>query len=191
MIGEFSDFARMPSPALDRHDVADIVRRAVVLQRSANPGITYNLDLPVDKVELLCDDRQVGQALTNLLQNAADAIAGKSKDGPDSAGHITVEVGHDRGNDEGQIVIAVTDDGVGLPKDIDRDITDPYVTTRTQGTGLGLAIVQKIMEDHGGTLVLEDADEGGARVSLVFQADGAPDVAPKVPQTANPEERAK
>jgi two-component system nitrogen regulation sensor histidine kinase NtrY len=121
------------------------------------------------------------------LQNAADAIAGKSTDGLDGAGHITVEVGFDKG----QVVIAVTDDGVGLPKDIDRDITDPYVTTRTQGTGLGLAIVQKIMEDHGGTLALEDADEGGARVSLIFQADGAPGIAPKVSQTANPEERAK
>ena len=47
------------------------------------------------------------------------------------------------------------------------------------------------MEDHGGTLILEDADEGGAQVSLVFQADGAPGIAPKVSQTANPEERAK
>jgi two-component system nitrogen regulation sensor histidine kinase NtrY len=187
MIGEFSDFAQMPSPTLDRHDVADMVRRAVFLQRSANPPITYDLDLPDDKVELVCDDRQIGQALINLLQNAADAIAGKSGDGQDGVGHITVEVGHDKD----QIVIAVTDDGVGLPKDVDRDITDPYVTTRTQGTGLGLAIVRKIMEDHGGTLVLEDADEGGARVSLLFQADGAPGVAPKVSQTGNPEERVK
>jgi two-component system nitrogen regulation sensor histidine kinase NtrY len=132
------------------------------------------------------DDRQVGQALTNLLQNAADAMVGESRDELDGVGHIAVEVGVDNG----QIVVAVTDDGVGLPKDIDRDITDPYVTTRTQGTGLGLAIVQKIMEDHGGTLVLEDTDEGGARVSLVFQADGAPGIASKVSQITNPEERA-
>lgn len=193
MIGEFSAFAEMPSPTLDRHDVADMVRRAVFLQRSANPSIAYDLDLPDVGAELVCDDRQVGQALTNLLQNAADAIAGKSGagksgDGQDGFGHIKVEVGHDK---ERQIVIAVTDDGVGLPKDHDRDITDPYVTTRTQGTGLGLAIVRKIMEDHGGTLVLEDADQGGARVSLIFQADGAPGVAPQVSQTGNPEERAK
>jgi len=207
MIDEFSAFAEMPSPTLDRHDVADMVRRAVFLQRSANPSITYHLDLPEGKVELVCDDRQVGQALTNLLQNAADAIAGKSGagksvagkseagksgagksgDGQDGFGHITVAVGHDKEH----IVIAVTDDGVGLPKDHDQDITDPYVTTRTQGTGLGLAIVLKIMEDHGGTLVLEDADQGGARVSLIFQADGVPGVAPKVSQTDNPEERAK
>jgi len=191
MIGEFSDFARMPSPELDRHDVIDIVRRAVVLQRSANSMISYNLEIPAQKVDLVCDDSQVGQALTNLLQNAADAIVGDSMDGTDHVGHITVEVTHDLAGYKGQIVITVTDDGVGLPKNTDRDITDPYVTTRTQGTGLGLAIVQKIMEDHGGTLVLEDADEGGARVSLVFQADGASGIAPKDLPTTNPEERTK
>jgi two-component system nitrogen regulation sensor histidine kinase NtrY len=48
-------------------------------------------------------------------------------------------------------------------------LTEPYVTTRSKGTGLGLAIVKKIMEDHGGALLLDDREGGGARISLVFQ----------------------
>ena len=63
----------------------------------------------------------------------------------------------------------VEDNGKGLPVDIEPDrLTEPYVTTRTKGTGLGLAIVRKIMEDHGGELLLESRAEGGARVSLII-----------------------
>ncbi len=62
----------------------------------------------------------------------------------------------------------VDDNGKGLPKENRERLTEPYVTTRAKGTGLGLAIVKKIMEDHGGDLVLEDRAEGGTRVSLVF-----------------------
>jgi len=66
--------------------------------------------------------------------------------------------------------VVVEDNGKGLP-DEDRDrLTEPYVTTRTKGTGLGLAIVKKIMEDHNADLVLEDGDDGGARVSMIFYA---------------------
>ena len=50
-------------------------------------------------------------------------------------------------------------------------MTEPYVTTRAKGTGLGLAIVKKIMEDHGGELMLEDGSISGARVRLVFSVD--------------------
>jgi two-component system nitrogen regulation sensor histidine kinase NtrY len=186
MISEFSAFARMPSPVLRPHDVADMVRRAVFLQRSANADIAYAIDLPEQRIELSCDDRQVGQALTNLLQNAADSIARRPPEA-ESGGRISVEVFAE----DGQLTIAVTDNGVGLPKDTDRDITDPYVTTRPDGTGLGLAIVQKIMEDHGGVLVLEDAEGGGARVSLVFQAEAAVGGTAGHPQAEKPEEHVK
>ena len=62
----------------------------------------------------------------------------------------------------------VSDNGLGLPSSERDRLTEPYVTTREKGTGLGLAIVQNIMEDHGGTIRLDDSDSGGARVGLVF-----------------------
>jgi two-component system nitrogen regulation sensor histidine kinase NtrY len=67
-----------------------------------------------------------------------------------------------------QTAVIVEDNGRGLPKEGRERLAEPYVTTRAKGTGLGLAIVKKIMEDHGGELLLEDREGGGARVVLVF-----------------------
>ena len=117
-------------------------------------------------VTLRCDSRQIRQALTNLLQNALDAIEGRQQAEGDGAapGSILVTI-EPRGD---AIVTTVADNGRGLP-DTERDrLTEPYVTTREKGTGLGLAIVKKIMEDHGGSIELRDRPEGGAAVSLVF-----------------------
>jgi two-component system nitrogen regulation sensor histidine kinase NtrY len=117
----------------------------------------------------MCDSRQVGQALTNLMLNAADSVKERVSTGnggnPGSgAGEIRLTVAREAG----RIAVAVEDNGLGLPKDQRHRLTDPYVTTKSTGTGLGLAIVRKIMEDHGGELVLEDRAGGGARVSLIF-----------------------
>lgn len=171
MIDEFSSFARMPAPVLKEWDLAEIARRTLFLQQTANPGIAYEDRVPAGEFRLLCDSRQVGQALTNLLLNAADSVrerlAGSNGGNPgEGGGEIILSVTRDAG----RIAIVVEDNGLGLPKDQRHRLTDPYVTTKSTGTGLGLAIVRKIMEDHGGELVLEDRAGGGARVSLIFRA---------------------
>jgi two-component system nitrogen regulation sensor histidine kinase NtrY len=100
------------------------------------------------------------QALTNLLQNAADAVAMR-----DGAGHIALVL-EERPH---EVRIVVTDDGVGLPQEDRARLTEPYVTHKQKGTGLGLAIVKKIMEDHGGMLTLGDNPDGpGAVASLIL-----------------------
>ncbi|OYV26069.1 MAG: hypothetical protein B7X08_03260 [Acidocella sp. 20-63-7] len=108
----------------------------------------------------------LGQALTNLLQNAADAVNMRP-----GAKHVTLTlkaVGEDA-------VLSVTDDGIGLPETDRAKLTEPYVTHKPKGTGLGLAIVRKIMEDHEGRLELEQAPGGvGAEVSLILPALPAP-----------------
>ena len=65
-------------------------------------------------------------------------------------------------------LIEVQDNGRGLPSELPDRLTEPYVTTRAHGTGLGLAIVKKIMEEHGGSLVLRNRAAGGASVELAF-----------------------
>ena len=170
MIDEFSSFARMPAPVLKDWDLVEIARRALFLQQNANPGIVYADDLPTQELRLMCDARQVGQALTNLMLNAADSIkerlagvtAGNPGTGP---GEVRVRITRDAG----RILLTVEDNGLGLPKDQRHRLTEPYVTTKSTGTGLGLAIVRKIMEDHGGELMLEDRAGGGASVSLIFR----------------------
>ena len=161
MVNEFSSFARMPAPVFRPENISELCRQAGFLQRNTHRDIDFDVTLPEAPLEMHCDGRQISQAVTNLLQNAADAIEGRSDDTP---GKIALEL-RLAGDD---CLIAVEDNGIGLPEE-DRDsLTEPYVTKREKGTGLGLAIVRKIMEDHKGQLLLEDGTKGGARVSLVF-----------------------
>ncbi len=179
MVDEFSAFARMPAPVFAPHDPAELLREAVFAQRVADPEVIVEIaDLPKDLI-LQCDGRIVGQALTNVLKNAGEAIAARRAAQPALAGRIRAGlIAHGR-----RIDFAIEDNGVGLPaKGRDR-LTEPYVTTRAKGTGLGLAIVKRILEDHGGELVLTDAAEKpGARVLLSFPAQGASDREPETTQ---------
>ncbi|SDB49296.1 sensor histidine kinase NtrY-like [Belnapia rosea] len=186
MVDEFSAFARMPQPVIRPEDLSQVLREALVLQRDAHPGIAYRIELP-GEVEgdrpargpvIPCDRRLLGQALTNLLMNAADAVTMRAQAEREAGtepgpllGHITVRI--EPG--EETVAIAIEDDGIGLPQGDERDrLAEPYVTHKPKGTGLGLAIVKKIMEDHGGRLGLEDRPQeaasgrGGARAVLTL-----------------------
>jgi len=169
MVDEFSAFARMPQPVIKPEDAGRIAREALVLQKTARPGIQWTTDIPDRGPVIPCDRRMLRQALTNLLQNAADAVAMR-----DGAGHIALTVEEV----EHEVRISVADDGVGLPEEDRARLTEPYVTHKPKGTGLGLAIVKKIMEDHGGTLTLGDRPDGpGAVASLILPRARAPGVA--------------
>lgn len=175
MVDEFSAFARMPAPVLRAENVTELTRQALFLQQNGNATITYSNDIPDRPVMMNCDSAQFNRALTNLLQNAADSIDGRLEEQRQSmpsdndappvlAGHIHLWIRVD----ENGIAVGVDDNGRGLPKQGRDRLTEPYVTTRSKGTGLGLAIVKKIMEDHGGKLILADRDGGGASVQLLF-----------------------
>ncbi len=171
MVDEFSSFARMPAPRMKAENLGELVRRTVFLQANGRAGAKFDAEIPTGPILLRLDAGQVGQALTNLLQNALDAIEGREGDNLPPP-HVTVAVSQDA---QGRTVVAVGDNGRGLPKN-DRDrLTEPYMTTRAKGTGLGLAIVKKIMEDHGGTVLLADRVGGGAVVSLVFPSEARAD----------------
>jgi two-component system nitrogen regulation sensor histidine kinase NtrY len=164
MVDEFSSFARMPAPTIKRENLLEICRQAVFLQRNAQTDIDFEIVAPDPALAVACDARLVGQAATNLLKNAVESIQGRSgAEGELPRGHIVVRIQVD----DGHAVVAVEDNGKGLPQHERERLTEPYVTTRAKGTGLGLAIVKKIMEEHGGELVLEDRP-GGAIVKLLF-----------------------
>ena len=166
MVDEFSAFARMPAPDMRNEDMNKLVEQAVFLQRTARSDVHFSQALPDESIVLPCDARQVTQALTNLIKNAIESIEGRQQfEGSGApAGAIAVALHVTKGD----CIIEVADNGKGLPKADRGRLTEPYVTTRERGTGLGLAIVKKIMEDHGGTLLLRDREGGGAVVGLVF-----------------------
>ncbi|MEM1399606.1 MAG: PAS domain-containing sensor histidine kinase [Pseudomonadota bacterium] len=167
MVDEFSAFARMPSPVMKPIDMVSMCQNAVFLQRNARTDIQFALDMPDAELPVRADERQVGQVLTNILQNAIDAVDGRdlAADGtPPPGGRIVMSALH--GDDA--VIVRVSDNGKGLPTEDRHRLTEPYVTTRERGTGLGLAIVKKIMEDHGGRLAFFDGAEGGAVVELHF-----------------------
>ncbi len=163
MVDEFSAFARMPQPVLKTDDVGRVAREALILQRSARPEIEWVTNIPERGPMGLCDRRLLGQALTNLLQNAADSVAMRARDGEGKIGRIEVVV-HTQDN---MALVDVLDDGVGLPQADRGRLTEPYVTHKPKGTGLGLAIVKKIMEDHGGRLELDDRPDGHGAVATL------------------------
>ncbi len=169
MVDEFSAFARMPQPVIRPENLGTVVREALVLQQAAHPEIAYEISIPEAAPTVPCDRRLIGQALTNLLQNAADAVVARPREEGEEGGRIAVRL---EPAAEG-FAIVVEDDGVGLPDGEERArLTEPYVTHKAKGTGLGLAIVKKIMEDHGGRLALEDRPEGpGARAVLILPAE--------------------
>ncbi len=168
MIDEFSAFARMPSPNFNPENLRDLVQQALFMQQVAHPNIEFKSNLPDGEVELMCDRHQTAQVLTNLLQNAADAI---NEDGPAEetgpAGKIEVAVE----DDGSSVTVEISDNGPGLPAEQRDRLFEPYVTTRAKGTGLGLAIVKKVMEDHSGELFLENGPSGGTCARLVFHRE--------------------
>jgi two-component system nitrogen regulation sensor histidine kinase NtrY len=156
IVDEFSKFARMPEPERVAQDLVPLVRDAVLLQEGAMDGTRLLSDLPEEEMLADLDSTMIGQALTNLLKNAGEAIESLAEKGGAPEGHVpTIEVRMARR--DGAAVVTISDNGIGLPEDRAR-LFEPYVTTREKGTGLGLPIVKKIIEEHGGSLVLTDAD---------------------------------
>jgi two-component system nitrogen regulation sensor histidine kinase NtrY len=155
MVNEFSNFARMPAPAMERRDVREAVREAVFLQGVGHPDVVTETDIPKEPVVANFDQRLVAQALSNLVKNAAEAIEQTSREDRGGApGKIRVRLWI---NDAGEAVTDVVDNGIGFPQEGRERLLEPYMTTREKGTGLGLAIVKKIAEEQGGRIELLDA----------------------------------
>ena len=165
MVDEFSNFARMPKPVFREEDVHEIARQALFLHEVAHPAISFSLQPAKGPFRMVCDRRQLAQALTNIVKNGVEAIETRRNRGEHSLSGDRLEV--KLHSDQDHLIIDVLDTGIGLPEDRDR-LTEPYVTTRVRGTGLGLAIVKKIVEEHLGEIAFLDRPGGGTHVRISF-----------------------
>ena len=171
MVDEFSSFARLPKPVFRDEDALDLLRQSVFMQEVAHSGIAFSVaSTALHDREVHCDRHQFGQAMTNVLKNAVEAIEARAGEAKGAyAGEIAVTIADARE----AIVITIEDNGIGLPADRER-LTEPYVTTREKGTGLGLAIVNKIVDEHGGDMSFASTSSGGTRVTLRFARNPRP-----------------
>lgn len=164
MVDEFSSFARMPSVVMGEFDLADTISQVLLMQRVSAPDIRFvsNVETPL---VMRGDGRLIAQALVNIIKNASEAMSGV-------AGEKRLEV--EAHKSEQNIILRVSDTGPGWPDENRYALLEPYNTSRAAGTGLGLSIVKKVIDDHGGKLVLKDAPwcaegKSGATVQLEFR----------------------
>ncbi len=172
MVGEFSAYARMPLPMKRVENLVEVCQDALVLQRQAHPDIGFGFIASGADIRANFDRSQLTQVMTNLLQNAIESIQERQAAKP-GAGQVKVLVEENGGN----VSIIVEDNGLGLPEKVKEQLLEPYVTTKKRGSGLGLAIVKKIMEDHSGSVIIQDNIQDnvktGAKAVIVFPGDNA------------------
>lgn len=170
IVEEFVEFARIPTPKLKKNDINKIISELMFSQKVTYKNIEYELKSDVgDKCYVLCDSVQMSQVLLNILKNASESIEMKKQDDEKLHGLVSIGITHKNSD---QIEIKITDNGVGIEKEVVEKIFEPYVTTKAKGTGLGLAIVKKIIEDHGGVINIKPLDNG-AEVRFTLQIYGS------------------
>lgn len=166
MLNEFSDFARMPAAVFARVDVNEIIDELMLMQREARPDFSFKVDRPKEPQWISGDRAHLKRALTNIVENAVNAISEDVEKKSQGAIKIVVEK-----QQSGKITISVIDNGPGLPAEIETEkLFDPYVTTRKNGTGLGLSIVRKVVDEHQGAVRLIRRTPRGTRVEMTFPA---------------------
>jgi nitrogen fixation/metabolism regulation signal transduction histidine kinase len=172
LVGEFSDFARLPQAELEPADVAEFLRELAERPLLADderrsdssvpgPAPSIDFEIPKQPARAKIDRQMLRRVVINLVRNAAQALAETKR-----AGRVLVRLTRDEQN----LLLDVEDDGPGIAPELREAVFDPYVTTKTDGTGLGLAIVKKIVVEHHGTISAEPSPLGGARLRVRLPA---------------------
>lgn len=167
MVQEFSDFARMPKPNPVKFDIVKLIGDICFAQQVVNPDYQISLASDADTIDVSGDERLLGQAFTNVIKNAAEALASRP---PTDESQGQVQVAITRAS-ETMVQIVISDNGPGFPADLKERLLEPYVSAREGGTGLGLAIVSRVIMDHGGQIELstpEPASRNGAIVKIIL-----------------------
>ncbi|HQS37404.1 MAG: PAS domain-containing sensor histidine kinase [Methylotenera sp. 24-45-7] len=144
MVNEFSEYARSPAPHFDQLDLNMLIREVMSLYDL--PKIRMQQTLSTAPCVIRGDTTMLRQVLHNLLQNAQDALADKKS----ALISVSTETIHN------MLVLTVQDNGGGFAAEMMQHIFEPYVTSKPHGTGLGLAIVKKIIEEHKGSIKVEN-----------------------------------
>ena len=163
LVNEFSDFARMPKPIFNKNKIVEIVKNNISLLSEVDQSISFKFNYNKEDLLIKCDSEQISRVFFNLIKNSIESIQEKFNKNGDFAKIIDIEI-IDK-ND--YITLNITDNGTGFSKDIIKNITKPYFTTKFKGSGLGLSIVNKIINDHNGSIKF-NSNKNGAKVEIIL-----------------------
>ncbi len=166
IVTEFTRFARLPQPKPQDIDAEEITRHVLQIHKATAGEVSLAFSAQRRAPTLRADRDQVIQVLTNLVQNALEAV----KDTPGGAVTLATDTdGH-------YVTFSVADNGPGIAPEIAARLFEPYATTKAAGTGLGLAIAQRIALEHNGELsyVGQSANGKGAVFRLLLPIEGPP-----------------
>jgi len=154
MVNDFANYSRGPALKLTHLEVHKLIREVLGLYESNAIPIVLKLEATRNIVS--GDATRLRQVFHNLLLNAQDALQGT----------LQPQIILSTETQDGEIQLCVEDNGAGYPESVLSRAFEPYVTTKSKGTGLGLAIVKKIVEEHGGRIIIENGVNGGARINI-------------------------
>lgn len=151
-------FVEQVKPVPERTPLLPLIRKSLLLHFKAlnEQGIRQTLLFPEKDLLVEVDPRQIQQALVHLIRNSLEAMP--------EGGELTVVVEEQ----EEKVRILVRDTGKGMGKETMGHAADPFFTTKVVGTGMGLTFVKRIIEDHGGELILEAGRNGGMQVTITL-----------------------
>ncbi len=173
IVTEFTRFARLPPPKPQSLDLADVAKDVIKLHEPAAGKITLSVAAGKGLPKVMADRDQIVQVLTNLVQNAIDAMH-------ETASGTIVVVLEALGKD--RVAISVCDEGPGVQPEMVARLFEPYATNKEHGTGLGLAIAQRIAVEHGGELsYVPRSGAKGAEFRMVLPVEGPPPVSEMPP----------
>ena len=155
MVNEFSEYARAPKLNLELTDINETIKEISHLFENSGIKITTTLLKGLPKIKV--DVNMMRQVLINLIQNAQDAMINNTK-------KPSIKINTNKYKN--YLILSIEDNGPGFSADILKKAFEPYVTSKSHGTGLGLAIVKKIIEEHEGTIAIENIKSGGANINI-------------------------
>jgi len=159
MVNAFTDYARSPTQHPQLVDFNAMLEEVAVLYHEDNAGLSVDLQLDASLPVIEADDVRLRQLVHNLVKNSLETLDGN--------GWIRLKTRQVEKSGRDWIEFTVEDSGPGIAPEVAHNLFDPYVTTKTSGSGLGLAIVQKIVDEHGGS-VRVDNSVGGASFTVLL-----------------------
>jgi two-component system nitrogen regulation sensor histidine kinase NtrY len=148
LVNEFSNFARMPKPLLEKTNIYNLLKKVSDLHINSEPTIKFSLNKFTNEASVKADEGQLNRAFINLIKNSIESINEKKLISVDFKGKIDIEI---KENSD-YIYVIITDNGQGFSQVNKKKMLTPYFTTKKNGSGLGLAIVSKIITDHNGLI---------------------------------------